>query len=135
MRRHLDPGKTLVRPLLPNFDVDNLKVRAARQNLIEHFGQNEGIDNVPAQLDCFGEHLQSLAEASNDASHGVEGGSRDSNFRRRTADYADSLANGTSTWSPSRQDDENKPIICSKHLDCLQLELAVFDLLTPAFSI
>jgi hypothetical protein len=95
---------------LANFDVDNLKVRAARQNLIEHFGQNERIDNVPAQLDCFGEHPQSLAEASNDASHGVEFDSRDASFltKRGLRGF-----HGLSCKWQIDQDDENKPTICS----------------------
>ena len=46
--RHLDSGKALVRSFFADIDLNNFKIRAVGQNLIQHLWQNEGIDNVPA---------------------------------------------------------------------------------------
>ena len=43
----LDSGETLVRPFFANLNFGNLEIRAVGQNLIQHFRQNERIDNVP----------------------------------------------------------------------------------------
>jgi hypothetical protein len=55
--RHFNPRKALVRASFANLDLPDLEIRAVSQNLIQNLRQNERINDVPAQLDRFGNHL------------------------------------------------------------------------------
>jgi hypothetical protein len=50
---HLEPGDTGVRAALADADVLDDVGAAAGQNLIEHLGQQERVDDVTLQLDFF----------------------------------------------------------------------------------
>src|SRR5262249_33156262 len=65
---HLNSGKTLIGPFLSDVDLSDLKVGPAGQNLIQHFWQDEGINNMPAQLDRLGVHLKNLPNEHHRAS-------------------------------------------------------------------
>src|SRR4030095_1005933 len=71
-RRNLDACKALIRAPLADLDLGDLEIRAARQDLVQHFGQNKRVDDMTAQLDRFRNHPQNLPEESGHAS-----GSRD----------------------------------------------------------
>jgi hypothetical protein len=68
-RRYFNPRKTLVGTLLSDFNLRDLEIRTSGQNLIEHLRQNQGIDDVSAQFDCFGKHRRNLPERNPRASH------------------------------------------------------------------
>ena len=67
-RGYFNSGKALVRPLLANFDLGNFEIRAVGQNLIQHLRQNQRVNDMPAQLDRFRKHPQSLAKENDHAS-------------------------------------------------------------------
>src|SRR5260370_10309330 len=58
--RDFDSGETLIGPLFSDLDLANLKIRAVRQDLIQHLRQNERINNVTSQLDRFRKHRSYL---------------------------------------------------------------------------
>jgi hypothetical protein len=45
--------EALVRAFSSDLDLADLEIRPVRQDLIEHLRQNERIDNMTAQFDCF----------------------------------------------------------------------------------
>lgn len=58
---NFDSRKALVFTLLADLDLGNLKTGAAGHNLIQHFGQDQRIDNVTAQLNRLRKHRPSVA--------------------------------------------------------------------------
>ena len=66
--RHLDSREALVGSSFTDLNLTDLKIRAVGQNLIQHLRQNQRVNDMPAQLDRFRKHPQSLAKENDHAS-------------------------------------------------------------------
>ena len=60
LRGDLNSRETLVRPLLPDLYLRDLEAGAMGQDLIQHLGQDQRIDDVAAQFDRLRKHPQTL---------------------------------------------------------------------------
>ena len=66
--RDLDARKALVGTLLADLDLADFEIRAVSQNLIEHFRQDQRINDVSPQLNRFRKHRRNLPMENHRAS-------------------------------------------------------------------
>ena len=67
-RRYLDLGEALIRSLFTDLDFRDLEIGSPGQDLIQHLGQNERVDDMTAQFDRFREHALNLTNQVDRAS-------------------------------------------------------------------